>query len=251
MEYIRGPRRYGKGYKELRLSQVFESYAEDSRIDDSALLYRAARVRGSVLEASVTVGDFSRVDNSLLMNNCRIDRQNQIFSSKLGKYSYTGMNTVVMGANVGAFCSISWNVTIGGAEHDTSRVTQHAFLYNETDRLRPTKAKPPYDRFADEVLIGNDVWIAAGAVVLRGIQIGDGAVVGANAVVTKDVPPYAVVVGNPAKIVKYRFDNAIINALSLLKWWQWDDQKIKEHYSLLSQSPDLENLNKIIASDAE
>ena len=86
---------------------------------------------------------------------------------------------------------------------------------------------------------------------MRGVTIGDGAVVGANAVVTRDVPPYAVVAGNPAKIIKYRFDSPIIKALTLLKWWEWSDEKIKKHYGVLSEYPDLDSLNKIISSSAE
>ncbi|MDW5286458.1 CatB-related O-acetyltransferase [Alteromonas macleodii] len=161
------------------------------------------------------------------------------------------MNSVVIAADIGAFCSISWNVSIGGANHDFKRVTQHSFLYNDRDKLRPLGVQSAYDRLASELKIGNDVWIAAGAVVLRGVTIGDGAVVGANAVVTKNVPPYAVVAGNPAKIIKYRFDSAVIKALTLLKWWEWSDEKIKKHYGVLSESPDLDSLNKVFSSITE
>ncbi|MDY6975886.1 MAG: CatB-related O-acetyltransferase [Pseudomonadota bacterium] len=223
----------------------------DNKISETASIYRDCRVLGSSLEEYSTVGDNTRVEFSSLSYKARLDRNNYCYKSNLGKYTYTGMNSVVIAADIGAFCSISWNVTIGGANHDFKRVTQHSFLYNDRDKLRPLGVPPAYNRLDSELKIGNDVWIAAGAVVLRGVTIGDGAVVGANSVVTRDVPPYAVVAGNPAKIIKYRFDSAIIKALTLLKWWEWSDEKIKKHYGALSESPDLDSLNNIISSSAE
>ncbi|EKO3576514.1 CatB-related O-acetyltransferase [Vibrio metschnikovii] len=99
-----------------------------------------------------------------------------------------------------------------------------------------------YDRYSESVIIGNDVWIAAGAVITRGIKIGDGAVIGANAVVTKDVPPYAIVAGIPAKVIKYRFTPEIIQRLLDIQWWNWEEIKIKENFTLFSEQPTLDNL---------
>ncbi|WP_343289954.1 CatB-related O-acetyltransferase [Ferrimonas balearica] len=214
----------------------------DSVVSEDAAIYQGARVKNSTLSGRNVVGNFSRVDNSTLAEHVRVDRNNQIFSSQVGRYSYTGMNTVLMHACVGAFCSISWNVTVGGANHDYRRMTQHSFLYNDCDRIRPDGESPKYDRFAEPVVIGNDVWIAAGAAITRGVTIGDGAVIAANAVVTKDVPPYAIVAGSPAKIIKYRFTPEIIELLTQLRWWQWPVEKIKQHYALLSEQPERESL---------
>lgn len=164
----------------------FES--TDSDLSASSLVYSGARIKSSTLHEQVSVGNFSRVDFSTLQDFCRIDRNNHLFWVEMGRHSYTGMNTVMMHAEVGAFCSISWNVSVGGADHDYRRIAQHSFLYNEHDKLRPSDEQPPYNRFDRPLKIGHDVWIAAGAVVTRGVEIGNGAVIGANSVVRLGVP---------------------------------------------------------------
>lgn len=89
--------------------------------------------------------------------------------------------------------------------------------------------------FDENVSIGNDVWIAAGAHVLRGVSVGDGAVIAANAVVTKDVPPYAIVAGVPAKVVKYRFSDTQIKSLEAIKWWDFSDEQLSTARELFNE----------------
>jgi acetyltransferase-like isoleucine patch superfamily enzyme len=96
------------------------------------------------------------------------------------------------------------------------------------------------------IIIGNDVWIATGSTVLSGVTIGNGAVVAANSVVTSDVPPYAVVGGSPAKILKYRFTPDIIAVLQEIEWWNWDINRIKRNKHLFYNEVTLENLSRII-----
>jgi acetyltransferase-like isoleucine patch superfamily enzyme len=223
----------------------------DSSIDSLAIIYSHARIRNSVVHAHATVGDFARVDYSCLNEHVRIDRNNHLFHAALGRRSYTGMNTVIMHTEIGAFCSISWGVSIGGANHDFSRMSQHSFLYNEYDKLRPLDTDIPYDRFNSPVTIGNDVWIGAGAVICRGrdgVLIGDGAVIGANAVVTCDVQPYTIVAGNPAKFIKRRFSKEITDILLELNWWSWSDKKISENFNVLSLQPEEEELYKLLGN---
>lgn len=86
-----------------------------------------------------------------------------------------------------------------------------------------------------QIIIGNDVWIGANVTILGGVRIGNGAIIGAGAVVAKDVPPYAVVVGNPAKVIKYRFDEKTIENLQKIKWWNWSDDKIKQNITLIKE----------------
>lgn len=225
--------------------------SEDSVIINSSVhpagsVYKGARVRESEVESGASVGDMAMVDESLLARKARVNRYNHIYKSKIGACTYTGMNTVVMEAEIGAYSAISWNVSIGGADHDYQRVAQHSLLYSD---FYGFCEQPAYDRFGSKVHVGSDVWIAAGAVVTRGVTIGDGAVIGANSVVTKDVPPYAVVVGAPAKIIKYRFSDEVVQRLLELRWWLWDDDRIRKNFEWLSTKPTIEAIDRLVARD--
>lgn len=230
--------------------------SENCRIADSALLinsevgdytavYKDARIKESKTGEHASIGDHTRVDFSNLGDYVRIDRLNHLYYASLGRRSYTGQNTVIMHANIGAFCSLSWSVTIGPANHSYDRLTTHSFLYNDVDNLRPEDYDQAYNRFHAKCEIGNDVWIGTGATVLRDVCIGDGAVVAAGAVVTKNVPPYAIVGGVPAKIIKYRFSEEIIQRLIKIQWWNKNDAFIRKYYSCFSEEVTLERLKEL------
>lgn len=134
---------------------------------------------------------------------------------------FTGIDAPL---TVGAFCSVADGVKIlCEGQHGTDSATTFPI---ENILLKKPQARPNGGKRRG-VTIGNDVWIGSDAVVLPGVTIGDGAVVGANAVVTKDVPPYAIVAGVPAKILRYRFPPETIESLLALRWWNWDDDKVK------------------------
>lgn len=145
----------------------------------------------------------------------------------VGKYTYFSHSTQIADKKnviIGKYCSLANGVCIGVGNHPYKVLTTHPFTYLDNDiqlygnmpvaesnRLkRPEPAK---------TIIGNDVWIGHNAVVIGGVTVGDGAVIGAGAVVTKDVPPYAIVGGVPAKIIKYRFPQEIIDQLLEIRWW--------------------------------
>jgi len=137
---------------------------------------------------------------------------------------------------IGAFCSISDEVKIfTGGEHRTDWVTTFPFP-EFFDEFASVKGHP---LSKGKVMIGNDVWLAYGATILSGVTIGDDAVIGAQAVVGSNVPPYAIVAGNPAKVIRYRFSSDNIEALKEIAWWNWPDETIKQHMHLLL-SPDIE-----------
>ncbi len=137
---------------------------------------------------------------------------------------------------VGKFCSIAEGVTIFlGGDHRPDWVTTYPFsvLWEEA---RGFKGHP---RTKGDVIIGNDVWIAHGATIMSGVKIGNGAVIGAKAVVASDVPPYAIVVGNPGRVVKYRFTPEQIEKLQAIAWWDWPTKEIIAAMPLLL-NPDIE-----------
>lgn len=131
---------------------------------------------------------------------------------------------------VGAFCSFARQVTIIlDGEHRMDWVTTFPFpKFRESAR-----SMGGHVACKGDVVIGNDVWVAHGATILAGVTIGDGAVIGAAAVVTRDVAPYAIVAGNPARLIRHRFDEATIERLLRLAWWDWPDADLDEAMPLL------------------
>lgn len=121
--------------------------------------------------------------------------------------------------HVGRYCSIAENVSIGAAQHPLTWLGMSPFFYK--------KAGSAFQENDVETDIGNDVWIGTNAVVMKGVHVGDGAVVGAGAVVTHDVPSWAVVVGVPAHVLKYRFDERTRQRLATVKWWMTDEDFLR------------------------
>lgn len=157
-----------------------------------------------------------------LTRRSRLDRNARLLSqlkgnSTLGKYSYIQEGNF-FNVHIGRYCSIAPDVSIGGPSHPVDWLSTHPFQYFR-DRNYPNYQLQHYDYHQGVVTIGNDVWIGSRAIILPGKTVGDGAIVGAGAVVTSDVPPYAIVGGVPAKIIRYRFDEPIINELLDLNWW--------------------------------
>ena len=135
---------------------------------------------------------------------------------------------------IGKYCSLASDITIiTGGIHPTDWVALYPFRAN-WNLDGAFKDGMPQTR--GDIKIGNDVWISTGVTILSGITIGDGAIVAANSLVTKDVPAYSISGGNPAKVIKYRFDKDIIRNLIELQWWNWDENKIKENIQFLSSS---------------
>lgn len=144
---------------------------------------------------------------------------------------------------VGAFCSIADNVEIFlGGNHRTDWVTTYPFGHIHQDKF-PWHGKG-HPATKGNVVIGNDVWIGSGATIFSGVKIGDGAVISAKTVVVKDVPPYAIVGGNPAKVLKLRFTEDQIQRLLQNPWWDLPDSKIKELIPLLCS----DNIEDLIAA---
>jgi acetyltransferase-like isoleucine patch superfamily enzyme len=155
----------------------------------------------------------------------------------IGKYTY-GTPLVWHDAGsskltIGNFCSISDNVKIVlGANHRTDWVTTYPFGHQNTNIFNKFNGFG-HPSTKGDVIIGNDVWIGEGAKIMSGVTIGDGAVIANNSHIVKNVEPYSVVGGNPAKFIKYRFTKQQIEQLLQIKWWLWDDDKINNFTPLL------------------
>lgn len=173
--------------------------------------------------------------NSVLDKSAVIESGSHIVNSSFGKYSYCGYDCEIINCKIGAFCSLGNNIKIGGANHPYNWVSTSPVFYEGRDSLKKKFATftRPKDK---DTIIGNDVWIGHNSIILQGVNIGDGAVIGSGSVVTKDVPPYSIVGGNPARIIKKRFDDIIIEKLLECKWWDLNEKKLKD-LAVYIQSP--------------
>jgi phosphonate metabolism protein (transferase hexapeptide repeat family) len=148
----------------------------------------------------------------------------------LGDFSYMERHSEAIYADIGKFCSIAANVRINALEHPMQRLTTHKLTYrpNEYFFFHGIDQEFRTRRQSKRVTIGNDVWIGHGAVIMPAITIGDGAVIGANAVVTKNVAAYSIVAGVPAKHLRWRFPEAVRERLLTLKWWNWPHERLSQ-----------------------
>jgi len=159
-------------------------------------------------------------------HHSRLKPYTELRNSALGDYSIVSSFTLINGADIGKFNSLGPNSAIGLWEHNFW-VSTHSFYLSESCGGF-VKGFSAYEADPIRVRLGNDIWTGAGINILKGVTIGDGAVIGAGAVVTKDVEPYAIVVGNPHRVVRYRFEKEDIDFLLALKWWDFDRKRIQD-----------------------
>ena len=172
--------------------------------------------------------------NSKIDKTAKIYSGTEFYDSSIGRYSYIGYNSEVHSCDIGAFCSIANQLIVGGAKHPLNWVSTSPVFYNVgggTGRHLGNQEIDPLKR----TTIGNDVWIGSRVTIIQGLNIGTGAVIGTGSIVTKDVPPYAVVAGSPARIIKYRFDEDTIQKLLNSNWWKLSDEELKIYSKYVNQ----------------
>jgi phosphonate metabolism protein (transferase hexapeptide repeat family) len=152
-----------------------------------------------------------------------------ISETVMGDYSYIVQDGQIDMSDIGKFCSIASHVRINPGNHPTERASQSHFLYRASRYFDGEADEAEFFdwRRAHAVTIGHDVWIGHGGVVLAGRKVGAGAVVAAGAIVTKDVAPYTIVGGNPARVIRRRFDEKTAERLEALAWWDWDHERLR------------------------
>lgn len=168
------------------------------------------------------------------LRGCDIDRTSRVcqrsnlINVRMGRYSYMGYSNSCSNVEIGSFCSIASNCSIGGGDHPMDFVSTSPVFLRGRNIMRKNFTNLEFDE-SKRVIIGNDVWIGEACFIVGGVALGNGSVIGAHSVVTHDVPPYAIAVGAPARIVRYRFDEDTISKLESLQWWDWDDETIDRY----------------------
>lgn len=195
-------------------------------------IHNQTRFKGAIIDRGCCIDSKSRIEpNSHIFVNTIIN--NSIISS----YSYIGRNSLVQNTSIGRFCSISKEVNIGLGTHPMELFSTCQLFYRRNNALKIDLVKKDlgFNEY-NSIQIGHDVWIGTRAIIIDGVSIGHGCVVAANSVVTKDVPPYAIVGGIPARVIKYRFDDEVITTLLNLEWWNWSLEKINTEMPELLKS---------------
>lgn len=229
--------------------------SEIFRQEPEHLLYLLTMTNGlCVMEKLSAIGMRSGVNFISILRNSDmlgldIAQERIINGVKVGKYSRPPYNKGFLNAavveSIGAFCSINPTALVA-ENHNKSYITTHSIMYRlksmadgaiSDNHVVMTPLIEEYHRLnrnKGKVVIGNDVWIGAGVVIMPGITVGDGAILGANSVITKDVPDYAIAVGLPARVIDFRFSPEEIAVLQELQWWTWSDKDIETSLSLFA-----------------
>ena len=211
-------------------------YGRNVFISHHELVHPEAKITNSKIHGRVHVGKNSIIKDCFISaRELHIGRNTSLWGPSIDIHSR--LNTVI----IGNFCSIARNVTMQEYNHRLDRCSTYFFSHRvfEEGVENDIMSRGP-------IIIGNDVWIASHVVIGSGATIGNGAVVGANSLVLSDIPPYAVVAGSPAKVLRYRFDENIVERLTSLKWWEWNDERILQNRELFVEPLTTDVLDRIV-----
>lgn len=183
------------------------------KLSEEAFIHPTARVTDTVL------GRYTEIDEGCVVAECEI-----------GDYSYLIRQTEAWCATIGKFANIASHVRINATNHPTWRATQHHFTYRAADYFDGAENDTDFFKWRrdNRITIGHDVWIGHGATILPGVTVGNGAVIGSGAVVTKDVTPYSIVGGVPARLIRERFETGLGQKMNALAWWDWSHDTLYE-----------------------
>ena len=164
--------------------------------------------------------------NSTISSKARIYPKYTLLDSQVRDFTYIAQNATIRLTSIGKFCSIGANFVCGWGIHPTNGISTSPMFYSTQKQNGATLSNTDKIKETLPIHIGNDVFIGMNVTVLDGVTIGDGAVIGAGSVVSKDIPPYAIAVGSPIRIIKYRFKEDVIHKLLNIAWWNWDDDQL-------------------------
>ncbi|NNC45274.1 MAG: CatB-related O-acetyltransferase [Winogradskyella sp.] len=208
-------------YRALRLSVNKPSLRQKLKQKTKRLAFKTF----PVLRRTIPKPKFI-LNKSYLGKQVKLYVRARLNNSIVGSYTYVSENAIINNTVLGKFCSIGPNFISGWGLHPTKGISSHPMFYSNAKQNGMTLVTSNKFNETKSIQIGNDVFIGMNVVVLDGITIGNGAIIGAGSVVSKDIPPYAIAVGNPIKIIKYRFDEDIINKLLKIQWWNFNSDQL-------------------------
>lgn len=194
-------------------------------------LLRSTLVRLTNRGKYLRIGYLSKIENCTFGDYVTIYDHASLLHSTIGSFTFVQSGSRIHRAGIGRFCSIGPDCRIGLGRHPTDTfVSTHPIFFSTQKQAQITFADRDYFVEYEEIEIGNDVWIGTGAVVVDGVNIGDGAIVAASSVVTRSVPPYAIVGGVPARVIRFRFEKDQISQLLEEQWWKRDPERLKAQF---------------------
>jgi len=169
----------------------------------------------------------SSIIDSKIHRTSKVESGSQIVSAVFDRHSFCGYDCKIINCEIGSFCSIADHVIIGGGMHPMEWVSMSPVFYEGRDSVK-TKFSEHKRDYVKRTIIGHDVWIGERVIIKQGVNIGTGAVIGMGSIVTRDIEPYNIVAGSPAKVIRKRFDDKVIQKLLKIKWWEFSDKKLHD-----------------------
>ena len=224
-----------KNYPGVRIglgSRVTNSTFSSTRVEigKDCYIYGANFSGNVIIKDSCVVFDSAFESNTFVYSDCSLSHVS------FGSYSYLNEHSALGNVDIGKFCSVGPHFICGYGEHPTNLISTSPVFYSTRAQCGVSFAERDLFDERRQTRVGNDVWIGARVFVRDGLRIGNGALIAAGAVVTADVPDYAVVGGVPAKLIRYRFPEHIVRELLEIRWWNWNEERLRKAQPLLSRA---------------
>jgi chloramphenicol O-acetyltransferase type B len=202
-------------------------FIENSKIGDETAISNNCYIFQSTVN-SKSVHEYCHISTSNIDINTKIFSHCHLSNTEIGRFSYVSQDSRINFAQIGSFCSIGPDLICGFGQHPTDFISTHPAFFSTHQQCGVSFSNKDYYKENQQTIIGNDVWIGARAYIKDGVKIGNGAIIAAGAVVVKDVPDYAIVGGVPARIIRFRFEDEVIQALLKIQWWNWSEEKLQK-----------------------